>query len=246
MRQLENQGMPVLFTERTKSATLRGERLYPARSSRVYWVLTRLREELEAVATRACTRYDAPLLVDYGCGNFPYRPVFEKLVRRYIAVDLPGNELADLETDATGCIPIEPETADIVLSNQVLEHVPDVAHYLSEAHRVLGPKGTLILTTHGAWKYHPDPGDYWRWTSAGLRKQLTDSGFVVERFTGLLGPEATAIQLWQDAVLPRVPRRFRSMFTRYAQRRIQRADYRCSDRVRNDDACVYVAVATKE
>src|SRR5690606_40957980 len=129
--------------------------------------------------------------------------------------------------------------------NQVLEHVPDLPRYLMEANRVLKPDGKLILTTHGVWKYHPDPGDYWRWTSAGMRLQITQFGFEIDEFKGLLGPEATAIQLWQDAVLPRIHPRLRNLFSLYCQRRIRKADLRCSDQLRNRDACVYIVVATK-
>lgn len=43
-------------------------------------------------------------------------------------------------------LPFEDDTFDTVLSNQVLEHVPDVDHALSEVSRVLKPGGTFVCT----------------------------------------------------------------------------------------------------
>jgi SAM-dependent methyltransferase len=184
-------------------------------------------------------------LVDFGCGNMPYRPLFESHVQKYIGVDILGNELADAVLGSTGSLPVENESVDVVLSSQVLEHVPDPPGYLKEAHRALKSEGTLVLSTHGVWRYHPDPTDYWRWTSDGLRRLLAQSAFEVLRFKGVMGPEATALQLWQDAVLRRVPKRLKNSFTRYMQWRIRRADLRCPDQLRDRDACVYVVVARK-
>ena len=54
-------------------ASDRGERLYPPRSSRVHWVLTRLREELERVAAECLKDMTGreSRLIDFGCGNAP-------------------------------------------------------------------------------------------------------------------------------------------------------------------------------
>jgi SAM-dependent methyltransferase len=184
-------------------------------------------------------------LVDYGCGNMPYRGLFESHVAEYLGADFDGNELADIVLDGGGRLPLDAGSADIVLSTQVLEHVAEPDAYLSEAHRVLRPIGRLILSTHGLWRYHADPCDYWRWTCDGLRRQIERAGFEVLRLKGVMAPEATALQLYQDAVLKRVPRRLRPLFIRYMQWRIRRADQRCPDAIRNTDACVYVVVANK-
>ena len=45
-----------------------------------------------------------------------------------------------------GCFELE----DSNLS-QVLDHVPQPAHYVAECFRVLNPRGLLVLTTHGSW-----------------------------------------------------------------------------------------------
>ncbi|MFO7903043.1 MAG: class I SAM-dependent methyltransferase [Pirellulaceae bacterium] len=221
----------------------RGQRLYPRRDTRLYWHLTCIRRVLEAVIAKYVEGKSYQTLLDFGCGNMPYRPLFEPHVAEYIGCDLPGNKLAAIQISDRDGLTVEDGQADIVLSSQVLEHVADPAAYLAECHRVLNPAGLLVLSTHGAWKYHPDPADYWRWTSAGLQKTITENGFRILQVEGVMGPAATALQLWQDAVLPTLPRLPRPWFIRWMQWRIQRADEKCSEESRNRDACVYMVVA---
>lgn len=230
---------------KTSAAEARGDRLHPARSSRLYWHLTCLRTQVEQVVSKFVRAAGPTSLIDYGCGNMPYRPLFEPHVGEYIGYDLFGNEMASGLLDDQGMIQRDSESAEYMLSSQVLEHVVDPAAYLREAHRVLKPNGKLILSTHGVWRYHPDPTDFWRWTCDGLRREIERAGFDILRFKGVMGPEATSLQLWQDAVLKRVPRRIRPLFTRYIQWRMQRADERCPDHIRDKDACVYMVVAQK-
>lgn len=227
------------------SAAARGERLYPRRSSRIWWHLTGLRQRMEEVTARYVTGRKGSVLVDYGCGNMPYRPLLAPHVERYVGVDLPGNDAADLFMPAPDCIPLEAGAADVVLSSQVLEHVADPAAYLAEAHRVLRDEGLLILSTHGIWQYHPDPCDYWRWTSAGLRKTVEDAGFRVVYFRGIMGPASAALQHWQDAVWRSLRGFFRKPFAAVMQVFIRLADRACPDAARDADAGTYVVVAEK-
>jgi len=205
-----------------------------------------MRRRFDEIVERFVVAQNCRLLVDFGCGNMPYRALFEPHVDHYMGVDLPGNEMAHAAVSGPNQIPLESAAADIVLSSQVLEHVADPIAYLEEAYRVLRPNGILILSTHGSWPYHPDPADYWRWTSAGLQKTLAAADFSVEYFGGVLGPAATALQLWQDAVYWRVRGFFRSTFTLHLQTLIQLADRASSDSARDEDAAVFVVVARKQ
>ncbi len=232
-------------TRENCTAISRGERLYPPRCSRTYWHLTCLRQAIESVIAEYIAGKGLETLVDYGCGNMPYRPLFEPHVREYVGCDLPGNELATRIIENPPQLPVESQSVEIVLSSQVLEHVNTPGAYLAEAYRVLKADGRLVLSTHGVWRYHPDPQDFWRWTSAGLKKDLLDAGFGILRFQGIMGPAATGLQLWQDAVLPRVPRVAQRGFLAFMQSLIRYADKRCSPQRRDDDACVYVVVAEK-
>jgi SAM-dependent methyltransferase len=140
-------------------------------------------------------------LADYGCGNKPYEPIVAPFVAQYLGIDLELNPIADIHIAPTGAIQLDDEKLDVVLSTQVLEHVVDPKQYLQEAHRVLKNDGLLILSTHGYWMFHPDPTDFWRWTSTGLRKIVEDEGFEVVYFKGIIGRAAMGLQLFQDGLL---------------------------------------------
>lgn len=222
----------------------RGDRLFPARSSRVYHVLTQLRMAYERLAN-SDPAADGDQLIDYGCGNMPYRPLFEQAGFRYVGYDFPGNDKANGDLLKDGTLPLASSTADCVLSSQVLEHVGDPVRYLLEARRVLKPGGRLFLSTHGVWQYHPDPTDFWRWTGDGLRKLVTDCGFDITRFEGIVGPAAIGVQLFQDACVGMFPASLRAVFTWTCQRAMEKIDSRCTDVTRSRDASVFVLIARK-
>jgi SAM-dependent methyltransferase len=155
------------------------ERRDPPRSDRHYLVLAPLAEQLRAEASRLLAgRTDARVL-DLGCGGKPYLPVFAPFAGRYVGVDAAPGPQVDHVISAES-LPFEDESFDLVLCTQVLEHVQDPAAVLAEIHRLLRPGGAALVSTHGVFLYHPDPpdtdGDYWRWTHAGLRKAVRESG----------------------------------------------------------------------
>jgi SAM-dependent methyltransferase len=163
----------------------------------------------------------------------------------YVAADLPGNPAADLELTGDGMVP-EPDAAfDAVLSTQVLEHVTDPAAYLAEAFRVLRPGGRLLLSTHGTFVWHPDPGDYWRWTNQGLRRAVEAQGFEVERFEGIVGLLPTALQLMLDAVYWRLPGPLRTPATALVEALMRLTDRLHGDDARARDAQVFALVARR-
>ena len=134
-------------------------------------------------------------ILDYGCGTRPYEPLFLEKGLRYIGADIRGNDKADIPFDANQPIPIENDSVNIVFSSQVLEHVSNVKGYLSECRRVLKPDGVLILSTHGYWTYHGYPDDFFRWTFQGLRLEMEQAGFKVERMIPCVGPLAYTTHL---------------------------------------------------
>ncbi|OGJ47075.1 hypothetical protein A2344_03710 [Candidatus Peregrinibacteria bacterium RIFOXYB12_FULL_41_12] len=72
---------------------------------------------------------------------------------------------------------IKNEVYDMVLCFNTLEHIYDYKNVASESHRILVPNGIFIGSTPFLIPYHPDPNDYFRYTSAAIRKFFSDTGF---------------------------------------------------------------------
>lgn len=218
----------------------RGDRLSPSWWNSRYHALRQLADVMRQVS--ALPELGGELLVDFGCGDAPYEPLLAPRFTRYVRADLPGNPHAQIEISPDGRLPLPDGVANAVLSSQVLEHVADPRSYLTEAHRVLAPNGVLVVSTHGSWRYHPDPTDYWRWTRDGLELELSSAGFSSIWIRGVLGRTSTAIQLLQDAVSEALPAGVSRLPGLLLQRVIG-----MMERVRREpapiDAAIYVIVA---
>jgi SAM-dependent methyltransferase len=184
-------------------------------------------------------------VLDFGCGDRPYERLVTARGAAYLGVDLPGIPQVDRFVDGAGRIDAPDGSVDVVLSTQVLEHVDDPSSYLREAHRVLVPYGVLILSTHGYWRYHPNPKDLWRWTGHGLRLQIEEGGFEVLTLRGVLNIGAAGLQLLQDYLISRVPARVGGITAVVMQRLVGLVDQMPSRDDDNEDAVVFVIVARR-
>lgn len=224
-------------------------RLRPSRSNPRYYGLVALRDAITAATDRhlrpRVTTCRSITAVDLGCGTLPYRPLFDEVVDRYIGADLAANPNADVHIDPqTGHVDLPGASCDLVISTQVLEHVESPVDYLREARRLVKPDGLLMLSTHGYWKYHPDPTDYWRWTGAGLCKLIESQGWSVIDRTGMLGFAAAAAGLMQDALVARMPRITRRPASIVLQQAVGLLDRMYTPQTRRENAALYLIVAT--
>lgn len=55
-----------------------------------------------------------------------------------------------INSDLNEGIPFKPETFDAVFAGEIIEHLLDTDEFLNEIHRILKPKGILVLTTPNA------------------------------------------------------------------------------------------------
>ncbi|MEY2452109.1 MAG: hypothetical protein QOD92_1683 [Acidimicrobiaceae bacterium] len=177
---------------------------------------------------------------DFGCGETPYRSELPPDAE-YVGIDLPGNPKASVVIGPDGVVPLPDASFDLMLSNQVLEHVVDPGRALDECHRLLRPGGSLVLSTHGIMYYHPDPEDYWRWTTVGLEKTVTERGFRVVERIGVLGLASAAIQLFQDGTVWRLPRFLQRPYVVAMQVAMRLMDRRYTAEVRCND-CLTIAL----
>lgn len=76
--------------------------------------------------------------------------------------------------------PAELDVHDLVICEQVLEHVPDPWRAARTLHDLCRPGGRVIVSTPFLIKVHPTPYDFWRFTEDGMRRLLEGSGFVVD------------------------------------------------------------------
>jgi SAM-dependent methyltransferase len=186
-------------------------RLDPPRSMPTYAVRAPLAQWLRAEAERAHRDLGPYRLLDVGCGEKPYAPLFTPYASSYVGVDPVENPMADLRGSIEK-LPVDDASFDVVLCAQVLEHVDDPAQGVSELHRVVAPGGRVLLSTHGTMVYHPAPVDYWRWTHAGLERLFAQSGGW-ESVTVVPGCGTTSSLIMLNAIyaehlLRRTPLRF--------------------------------------
>jgi SAM-dependent methyltransferase len=83
------------------------------------------------------------------------------------------------------CAPLSDERDfDVVICEQVLEHVPDPSAAAANLRHLCAPGGQVIVSTPFLVKVHelPEYGmlDYWRFTPRGLRLLLERAGLVVD------------------------------------------------------------------
>jgi len=221
------------------------DRLSPNIFHTRYVHLTQLRDATVRLIDDLTASNKQQVLVDFGCGDMPYRTVIEPKVQKYLGVDLSINPKAEHFINFDSKTTLPDGYADIVLSNQVLEHVDSPSGYLQEAFRILKPGGTAIITTHGYWFYHPTPNDYWRWTSAGLKKTIEAEGFQISSFKGIMGLAASGLQLFQDAISVKLPKFLIPPFALVMQGLIKLFDKINSQPQRDRDASLYIVLAQK-
>ncbi len=126
------------------------------------------------------------VFLDVGAGRSPYRQCFAGKIGRYLAVDveesLPSNGGGgtgiEYHIGTAESIPLPEASVDVVLFNQVLEHVLDPDASLSEIGRVLKPGGILLGSVPHLSPVHLEPYDFRRYTDLGLRQMLLKHRFT--------------------------------------------------------------------
>lgn len=94
---------------------------------------------------------------------------------------MPGSNV-DIVSNGNLQTPFADSSLEVVLTQEVVEHLARPASAISEFHRVLKPDGTLLLQVPFIIGYHPGPTDYWRFTIEAFDELLPSSQWeIVER-----------------------------------------------------------------
>jgi SAM-dependent methyltransferase len=116
---------------------------------------------------QALARPDS-MMVDFGCGRgayagdpVPFRRdlrIFKGKVQRVIGLDAGDAGAENPFLDEFHCLetphwPLENASVDLVLCDNVLEHLPEPRVFFTEAHRVLKPGGFICIRTPNRWNY---------------------------------------------------------------------------------------------
>lgn len=134
-------------------------------------------------STRDVLIYAAPYIrgrvLDAGGGlAAKYKSLILKTAEKYTCLDSSGGGHVDVVGDVLN-MPFEDLNFETVVCNQVLEHVKQPTKLIVECYRVLKPGGCLICTAPFMEPIHSDPGDFFRYTSDGLKSMFEDVGFEV-------------------------------------------------------------------
>jgi SAM-dependent methyltransferase len=85
-------------------------------------------------------------------------------------------------------LPFLDEVFDLVMSQEVAEHVQEPFQSLREMRRVLRKGGTLYFQVPFIIGYHPGPTDFWRFTREGIVEIVKQAGFECGPVTMAVGP----------------------------------------------------------
>ncbi|MDE3052384.1 MAG: metalloregulator ArsR/SmtB family transcription factor [Gemmatimonadota bacterium] len=138
---------------------------------------------------------------DLGCGTGQVTEALAPCVRRVVAVDESGamlttarrrfakTENVDVRAGSLEALPVAARELDVAVMCLVLHFVLDPARALAEAHRVLRPRGRLLIvdfTPHARDQYTMDSGHVWQGFDASqLDGWLRGAGFHDVRYREL-------------------------------------------------------------
>ncbi|MGC9227758.1 class I SAM-dependent methyltransferase, partial [Caldivirga sp.] len=110
--------------------------------------------------------------------NGSVRPLIERFCgpREYVGVDIKPGRYVDIVLPAEGVVDyFGPESFDVVISTEVIEHVRDWRLVINNMKAVLKKGGFIYITTRSfGFEYHAYPHDYWRYEPSDMLRIFRD------------------------------------------------------------------------
>ena len=141
------------------------QRLHPSLTSPSYLVMRKRRQILERWIGQIPG--NELTVLDIGGRYQPYRPLLEKRLKRYVALDVLKTVLVDVVGKGQQ-IPFQSNTFDLVLATGVFEYFPEPRVAAEEIRRVLKPGGHFMMSVASVCPRVVDD-EHWRYLPAGLK-----------------------------------------------------------------------------
>jgi len=131
---------------------------------------------------------DNKIAINLGSGN-------SSISKKIINADLYDYSNVDLICDISN-LPFKNESADLIISIAVLEHVTIPQQIVEEIYRILKPKGKIYIYIPFIQGYHASPHDYQRYTISGMKFLFKDFK-ILETKCGS-GPTSGFLWIFQE------------------------------------------------
>jgi ubiquinone/menaquinone biosynthesis C-methylase UbiE len=118
-------------------------------------------------------------VLELGGGTAMMKDLLQNSCRseQFISSDIAPSENTDIVCDAQD-LPFSDLEFNLVAAFEVMEHIPNTDQFLSEVGRVLKDNGYIAMSVPFMYGKH-DHQDFYRWTTQGIEKVLSDHGFKV-------------------------------------------------------------------
>ncbi|MDD3783489.1 MAG: class I SAM-dependent methyltransferase [Candidatus Portnoybacteria bacterium] len=123
-------------------------------------------------------KYVSGKTLDLGAGSAKYRQIIKEKASEYLAFDKFSGPNIDVTGDASNTL-FPGEGFDTIISTQLLEHVERPWLVIKEIGRILRKGGICILTAPFINPHHNDPGDYFRYTTSGIKSLFSNENFEI-------------------------------------------------------------------
>lgn len=135
-------------------------------------------------------KYFVGNLLDAGCGEKPYKLLYDDLVEKSVGCDVETCVHDQTSVDVFASIdnlPFEDDQFDTVLCTNVLEHVAEAGNAFIELARCLKPGGHLIISVPFLYPVHEAPYDFYRYTIHLLQYQMKKNKLNIMKIIPLGG-----------------------------------------------------------
>jgi SAM-dependent methyltransferase len=109
--------------------------------------------------------------------NGSLQPIFKSWKpKKYVGADIEMGPGVDVVVSGEDLMTkFKPESFDVVISTETMEHVRDWRKVISNLKAVCKPEGTIVVTTRSlGFFFHAYPYDFWRYEVADMKKIFED------------------------------------------------------------------------